>query len=995
MSAPAGVQTNYLLEVMLGPSDLPNYTWSGLDADLRVVDQDDKTALSFFVQPRSASTQVVRLWVLFPSLPASTRTIYVYYGNSSATSASSGTTALAKASSGVRLWTRSYGGSAFSSEAEYYTSWNASKDNVSGYGCTIANSFNGQNNASLFGSGTNIGWNYTTILYVAPSQAGTWQFRWGPDLGLGGGLFVDDVPLQQKWGSDLWWSSSWNPASQILQGSVTLAAGYHVVRGLGDEGCCDGGQELDAMAPGGSWNALGTPKYSAQGPSCQVSLATAQTPQSRSTSGASCSMPASFQIRYSNYGLYCLNQTVTLTALDSTGNPYTTYTGTVTLTTTTGRGTWTLTSGGGTLSDPTPDDGQASYTFPGGQSSATFALAYRAGASPVTVNATQSTPTLISDDGTQGSIAFSPSGFTVTSAPFSNPAGGVPAFASPQTAGTSFNVYLTAYGQSPTDATCGIITTYAGAKSLKFWSTYVNPASGTLRAAVNGTSVATAEASAAAQSVTFSGGQAIVVANYKDAGSLSLSMKDDSTGNPGLPTGIRGSTGTFVSRPANFVVSGIRRTSDGFANPAAGTANGTVFIAAGQAFTATVTAVESGGAATPNFGRESPAESVRFDVSLVVPTSGHAPSVSGTVSGFTGGVATGTALSWPEVGVVNLIPRVADGSYLASGDVVGSASGNVGRFIPNAFATALNTPVLGTACTAGGFSYVGQALTYTVAPVLTVTAQALGGATTQNYTGSLFKLTNATLTGRAYGASPASPALDTSGLPATSADPAIADLGTGSGTLTFSAGSGLAFSHASVVAPFSANITLAINVIDGDGVAAANPVTFGSGSGIAFSAGNAQRYGRLAIRNAAGSELLDLPVSLTTQYYLGSGQGFATNTADSCTVAPAISFSNYQLNLSAGETCVRDSGNPGVSGLGCATAAGSRYRATAVAGDFNLILAAPGAGNSGALSVTASAPVWLRFPWNQSSGTQTSPTGIATFGVFPGPASRVHEREVY
>jgi MSHA biogenesis protein MshQ len=704
---------------------------------------------------------------------------------------------------------------------------------------------------------------------------------------------------------------------------------------------------------------------------------------------------SSFLVSNSAYGLYCLPQAVTVTARDASNNPVSTYSGTITLSTTTGRGTWSLTSGGGTLVDSTPDDGLATYTFPGNQPSATFALSYRAGPATVTVHASQSSPTVVNDDGTQSAIVFSPSGFTVTSAPFSNPAGGVPAFTSPQTAGNNFSIYLTAYGQTPTDATCGIITGYAGAKNLKFWSGYVDPASGTLTPTINGTAIASLEASASAQSVTFTSGQATVTARYRDAGSLGISMKDDTTGNPSLPTGIRGSTGTFVSVPANFVVTNIRRTSDGFANPGASTATGTVFATAGQSFTATVTAVEAGGAATPNFGRESVPESVAFNTTLVLPAVGHAPNVSGTAGAFTNGVATGTAFAWPEVGIVRLVPHVADGNYLGAGDIAGAATGNVGRFVPSSFATALNTPLFGTGCTAGSFTYVGQPFAYTVPPVITVTAQAFGGATTQNYTGSLMRLTNASLTGRSYTPTPASPALDTSGLPATSADPLIADLGNGQVTLTFSAGTGLAYARGNAIAPFNANIALSINVIDLDAITAANPVGFATGIG--FSSGAGQRYGRLVLRNAVGSELLDLPTSLATEYYLSSTLGFTTNTSDSCTVAPALAFSSYQANLAPGETCVRDSGNPGTSGIGCAAAAGAsqRYRASALGGDFNLWLAAPGSGNNGAVTVTATAPTWLKYLWSASSGTPSNPAAMATFGLFPGPGSRIYQREVY
>ena len=132
---------------------------------------------------------------------------------------------------------------------------------------------------------------------------------------------------------------------------------------------------------------------------------------------------------------------------------------------------------------------------------------------------------------------------------------------------------------------------------------------------------------------------------------------------------------------------------------------------------------------------------------------------------------------------------------------------------------------------------------------------------------------------------------------------------------------------------------------------------------------------------------------LTTQYYASAAVGFTTNLADSCTAAPPLAFSNYQLNLTAGETCVRDSGLPGASGVGCTVPgpALTRYDSTAVAGNFNLNLAAPGAGAAGSLAVTATAPSWLTYPW----GVRLNPMGLGTFGVFPAPASRVHQREVY
>ena len=157
----------------------------------------------------------------------------------------------------------------------------------------------------------------------------------------------------------------------------------------------------------------------------------------------------------------------------------------------------------------------------------------------------------------------------------------IPAFASPQIAGNNVPVFLTAYGQTPTDSQCGVIEAYTGNKNLKFWSTYVNPATGTRTVSINATAIATAEASSAAQVVAFTNGQANVTAIYRDAGLIGIGVKDDTTGNPSLPTGIRG-TGSFVSRPSTFLLSAIKRTSDNLVNPSATNAVGAAFIAAGS-----------------------------------------------------------------------------------------------------------------------------------------------------------------------------------------------------------------------------------------------------------------------------------------------------------------------------------------------------------------------------------------------------------------------------
>ena len=218
------------------------------------------------------------------------------------------------------------------------------------------------------------------------------------------------------------------------------------------------------------------------------------------------------------------------------------------------------------------------------------------------------------------------------------------------------------------------------------------------------------------------------------------------------------------------------------------------------------------------------------------------------------------------------------GDCTANGSYVCSAAINVGRFVPDHFAVSLNTPAFTAACSS--FTYLGQTFNYATAPEITVTAQGFANNTTTNYAGSWWRITNASLTGKAY--TTASGTLDTSGAPGT--DPAISATGSGVGKLTFSSGTGFSFARATPVAPFDAEISVEINVSDADGVSyASNPARFGlpsAGSGIAFNSGKPMRFGRLAIRNANGSGLLPLLVLVEAQYW--SGSAFITNTLDSC-----------------------------------------------------------------------------------------------------------------
>lgn len=698
-----------------------------------------------------------------------------------------------------------------------------------------------------------------------------------------------------------------------------------------------------------------------------------------------------FVISHDGNGISCLAEPVRVSAITTGGGVFSSYTGTISLDTGSGKGDWSLIGGNGVLNNGVANDGLASYSFAAGDNGVVvLALDYREGTSPVNIAVADGAAT---DDDSEGLLAFSPSGFTVTASTLPNPPPGV--INDPigtQTAGSNFALHITAYGQTPTDPVCGVIESYAGNRPLRFWSAYLDPGSGTVPVTIDGSGIATSEAAAGTRTVVFNQGQAQVTAKYKDVGRIRISMKDDSVPDPDLPNGIRGASNPFVVRPADFRLSAIRRSSDGFANPAAADQNGLVFIRAGSPFSVTVEALDAEGGVTPNYGRESSPEGVLLSPTLIAGGGTNNPPIQFTTGfgAFSAGIATGTDFSWGEVGIISLTASVADGDYLLSGDVTGTASGNVGRFIPFDFGISKNTPRFTTAC--AGFGYVGQPFRYATAPAITVTARNRAGGTTRNYTGDFWKLTDAKLTSsgnKTY--STASGTLDTGAVP--TPDPVIVDSGNGTGTLGFSDGGGLAFLRGAPVAPFDAEIALSLSVIDEDDTAyAGNPISFGAasaGNGIAFTAGKQQRWGRLAMANAFGSELLPLPVPLRAEYF--DGASFLGNSLDGCTtlgIGDLVLSSAVEAGQTDGTVVINTGGG---------TTTASIANSPLAAGDAGLSLSTPVPSGTGDADIRvdlgAAGLPWLRFDWDGNGVHDNDPTARASFGIFQGGREFIYERE--
>ncbi|WP_396588238.1 CCXG family PEP-CTERM protein [Bermanella sp. R86510] len=261
--------TDYQVKLTLSGGQLSSqYNWSIDGFDLRVFDSDDNTALSFWIESWDSFSQTAEVWVRFPTLTAnSNRTIYLYYGNQNASTLA--TVPFTFIEPGIKFHTRNV-----SSDPNSYNqainAFEASNDNTNGYGCKFIENFTNINNSSEFGSGNNFIAYSETFFEVQAGENGVWSFRYGADFGNGGGLYVNNNPLDEKWFDDLWWSNNWNNTNETLSGSVNLPSGYHKLEVIGAEECCDGGITVQFRKPGGNWQTFSTTNIDIRSRACPV-----------------------------------------------------------------------------------------------------------------------------------------------------------------------------------------------------------------------------------------------------------------------------------------------------------------------------------------------------------------------------------------------------------------------------------------------------------------------------------------------------------------------------------------------------------------------------------------------------------------------------------------------------------------------------------------------------------------------------------------------------
>lgn len=617
-----------------------------------------------------------------------------------------------------------------------------------------------------------------------------------------------------------------------------------------------------------------------------------------------------------------------------------------------------------TLSASSGSFAAATQTFTG---SGTYTLT---NTSPATVTVAMTSPAVVpkcySFDGTTRSLLAS-CAFEVKNAAFLFD---VPNFSAGDGSG---DITISAVRQDDTTRKC---VSFVPSGSVKLWTTYLDPASGTkqvpLTYAGNTYALPTSKPGAGNVPLTFdANGQTTISLDYLDAGQLRLSAEWNAV------TG----QSDFVVKPY-FALSGIT-CADTTANPAATGPAGNAFCRAGQSFSATVRAVtRDGTTSAPNFGREATPESVKLTAILASPTGGNAPALAGSLTKTADpSVASSTSLSWPEVGVISLTPGIADGSYLGAGDVAAGDIPKVGRFYPDHFDTSVikvgNVPMDCPGSSASftcpvaynGLVYAGQPFS------VRVTAKSTGGSTTLNYNGASNYARDIQLTAFIGPGSTTAPA--GMGAGSLTGDTATADkFSSGLATLSTVA-------YTFTTAPGSAtDIYLRARESTGtDQVSSLRSVAASSAE-----EGVKVAQGRIRLSNAFGTGRSSLDVPIEAQIWTGTA--WVPNSKD------ATPLTTGAVGVSGGLTVnsLSYSNGRGYIRLAAPAAAGSH--------DVSLNLAASGGSAqscaSGLSASTAAGAPWLRSRHGCATTYNRDPSARATFGIYPPETEKsIHVRELY
>ncbi|MFT6916828.1 MAG: hypothetical protein ACJAWL_003171 [Motiliproteus sp.] len=480
---------------------------------------------------------------------------------------------------------------------------------------------------------------------------------------------------------------------------------------------------------------------------------------------------------------------------------------------------------------------------------------------------------------------------------------------------------------------------------------------------------------------------------YPDAGNIRLRayyQADDVT--------LFGSSNMFWVSPVELV---INAKSGGFDLDGA-TVSAIQTHAAGKVFDLNVTALNSLGVITQNYSpgqmqlmltRTAPlAEGVDGDLNYAasswLATSTTAGFQDVTLTDFSSGVSAYTTAHYSEVGL--LILDVQDSSYGNESLVIPAEAINLGRFIPNHFKqTVVQQGLLHASCnlTKTFTSYSGQreeaanavgAISYSIQPVLAITAYNQQGEVTQNYHNDYMKLSGSGISISAPTSDQTATGVDGNQLPLTAnmytgdlsqndlttAEPLNNSLPRGVLHYQLSANDNFFYNRSANarVSPFTSDMVFSVATIrDEDSVEVTNTADV-SPVGVKI------RLGRLALDNSSGPEIYDIPQQMRLEYF--NGTGFVVSSDDSC-----ASYDSGKIELTR---IPKDSLDPADTsaqgGIGNFSAGKTQ----------DIVLKAPGNGKQGGIGVLYDAYDWLKYDWDDGGAYDDNPSAVATFGIRKG-----------
>ncbi|MBF0674037.1 DUF6701 domain-containing protein [Pseudomonas sp.] len=559
-------------------------------------------------------------------------------------------------------------------------------------------------------------------------------------------------------------------------------------------------------------------------------------------------------------------------------------------------------------------------------------------------------------------------------------------------AGQAADVQLQALRLDKNSGACVADGSFAGSeRALAFWSGYSAPASGSRAVHIGGDAIGIHPGAASLKTLRFDAqARSRFPIRYDDAGVMELHARYQGSGEEeGLD--MRGSA-SFISRPYGFCIdAGTPITGCSGASCPLFEPKGQV-VRAGDPFDLHITPV---GIAASQFPADLCAAqpTPNFTGTLVLSAPIEEP-IGGAEGALEykkyqhplGGIHELKDQKLHEVGSFRI--EVRSEGYLGLAPL-GSASDVVGRFASAYLRGQVNLPILQPGCGVGatGFSYQGQDIDYAVAPELTITGMSRNNTPTANYDrGDFWKLAD-TLE-PVVGFLPEQPQ-DASRF-STGRFELQDDTVAGNGSKTYRLNGAARYERHSggpqpvVDAPFEPSLVLIVRgeqLIDKDGTcqgATCESVEFGP-FGFQFP-GSEIRLGRLRIGNAHGSELHELPLPVTAEYF--DGQRYRLNERDNCTrIDPAIADAFVPTDSGAG--------GPVLSYLE-ANKVGGEYWLEKGTGAY--LLSAPGVSGSQNIRFETLGG-WLKHDWD-GDGQADYPKGLATFGIYKGHDKMIFRREV-